>query len=261
MPVITTAIRTWLAALSSRAGSLLLAVTLLATACAHAQTVLIVGITENQQRPYIELEHGALAGGLLKALVDELGAELGIEVEYRLLPRKRLQQQLLAGQLHLLPHANPAWLPDADAFFWSAPWIEDRDVLIVRRDEPGPITDLHGLSGRRIGTILGYHYPELDFFFEHRMLLRDDGHDLRQNLERLAARRIDLLVDSEVMIDDQLRQMPHPERFRKLDLIVANNPRHLALSKHAPISIEQLERALQALRQQGRITELLERYR
>lgn len=231
------------------------------TTLARASETLIVGITENQRLPYVELQNGKLSGGILKELTEQLGQQLNIDIQFMVLPRKRLQQQLLQGQLHLLPHANPAWLPNADQFLWSKPWLYDEDILVASSAAPVTVQRIDQLHGLRIGTILGYHYPELEFFFEHQLLLRDDAHDLKQNFQRLAAGRIDLLVDSRVMIDYQLHHQLDASQFQVTGLVAATNHRYLALSRTAPVTIKQLNNALAKLQRENRIEQLLENYR
>lgn len=234
----------------------------LSLCASHAlATTLIVGVSDNQNAPFIQRNKQQITGGILKELIDTLALRLDLEVEYLSLPRKRLAQSLATGQIHLLAHSNPAWLPNAADLYWSPAWMQDEDIFVSSASSTLKIASFDDLQARRLGVILGYRYSELDFWFEHQLIIRDDAHSLAQNFNRLSAGRIDALIDSRVMIDYYLQQHPNPEAFVINAKVAAEHDRFIALSPQAPCSIDALSEALQAMLDDGSVTEILGHYR
>ncbi len=220
-------------------------------------TPLIVGIGEHQLEPYVLRDEQTVTGGILKELMDELGQRLGLEVHYLLLPRKRLEQSLANGRIHLVPHTNPRWHNDR-SLLWSQPWMSDQNRFVLNRNNTFAVSAFDDLNGRQLGTILGHRYGELEFWFEQNFITRSDAHTLEQSFQKLAAGRIDALIGSQRLIDYQLRTHNNPHQFVLLELVADEHQRFIALSPNAPCTLEALSNALQQMLDEGRINAILE---
>ena len=150
------------------AGALcLLAATLTATA---ADDTLTVGVTENDAAPSMIFSYSPqpqLDGGVWKDLLDSIGHQLGQRVEYLPLARKRMDSYLQNGQIDMVCNTNPAWWEAPERFHWSLPLSEQVERFVSPLTLHERITSLSQLNGRRIGTVIGYHYPALAYAFAH----------------------------------------------------------------------------------------------
>ncbi len=223
---------------------------------------LIVGIGDGQAPPFVLRDaDGQIRGGLIKELMDEFGQRLQVKIQYVSVPRKRQEAALLSGQIHVFPLANPVWFQYADQYRWSAPILKDEDIFLQHSQHRFVLQRFADLEGKRLGTLRGYHYEGLMDFFEDGTVLRDDGTNLEQNLDRLAAGRIDALIGSRIQLDYLLSHRDDADLFQQAELIASTHYRRAAFTAAPPIAIEEAYHVLQQMRLEGVIDHLLTRYR
>lgn len=209
----------------------------------------------NLTEPLVRFEAGQLRGGLLKELGDALARQLGRPAHYLSLPSKRVGEALRSGEGQLVCYVMPGWI-DGD-FDWSLPVIPNAEVIAARPEAP-PLRSIADLAGQRVGTVLGYRYTHL--FAEGASRLpfeRFDAPDTRANLAKLAAGRMNYAVVDELALRDFQRRQP--DSGLKLALLLSRYTAQCALSRGAGLSIEELNRALQTLQQDGSLARLLQR--
>jgi len=88
-----------------------------------------------------------------------LAHHMGRKVRFIGLPRKRMAAALVAGEGDILCGFTPEWMPGA--LEWSHPFIPVGDVLLSSANVPAP-TRIEELKGKRIGTVLGFSYPDVE---------------------------------------------------------------------------------------------------
>ena len=216
--------------------------------------VLVDGSTE---MPQAELRNGRVVGGLQHDLAQEFGRRLQRPVLFRLVPRRRVAQWLAAGeQADLICNFAPAWLPGP--LLWSQPFLQAADVLITasRRTAPRRIEEL---AGQPIGTIAGFHYPEVEAALGSGFV-RDDATDLPGSLRKLAVGRVDhaLVVSANF---DYLRKQGQVQVELHPPLPVARLRTGCALSPHSRVTLVQLDAAIAAMQADGSLVRILDRYR
>ncbi|UUZ54956.1 hypothetical protein LP419_03085 [Massilia sp. H-1] len=96
----------------------------------------------------------------MKEVGDALARELQLDPAYLVLPRKRVEAALLSGQADLLCDLRPEWL-DGKQWHWTES-VFSNNMIIVSRSETPSLARLSQLSGERVGTVLGYRYPEVE---------------------------------------------------------------------------------------------------
>lgn len=114
------------------------------------------------------------------------------------MPRKRLLVIIAdPGWKGVVAWANPYWFndPAMQRYRWSVPFMTDSNLVVSRRDHPLDFSgDLRVLAGRRIGTIAGHRYPDLDPLFRDHLLQRADVASEMQNLQKLKLGRLDAVL-------------------------------------------------------------------
>lgn len=210
----------------------------------------------NLAEPLARFEQGQLRGGLLKDLGDALAARLGLQARYISMPSKRVAQALLAGEGQMVCYVMPGWI-DGD-LDWTLPVLPDAEVVVARAEAP-EIAELGALRGQRVGTVLGYRYPHLLPPGRSQLpFLRFDAPDTRANLAKLLAGRMPYALVDELALRDFMRR--HPGSGLRVDLVVARYTAPCALARGSGLELEQVNRALGALLQEGEVARWLRRY-
>lgn len=147
--------------------------------------------------PYII--DGDPSAGLYVALAHALTRYLPkYEFVIEEIPRPRLDYLLARDQLNgLVIGANPAWFADASRHKWTAPFIDDANLLVSRISGTASKLTKGDLPGHRVGLISGHHYPALDDMIWSGEIIRKDTATEYGNLERLLKGWVDATVIGE----------------------------------------------------------------
>jgi ABC-type amino acid transport substrate-binding protein len=215
---------------------------------------LVVGFGENNAEPYAFIEGEQLTGGIIKDLMDAVGKELGIDVQYKNIPPKRMKPYLRSGHIHVAPIWSPDWVEEHEQYNWSIPLFQESTVFVVDAQRAFPIQTLDDLRGKWVGTILGYYYVGLMEKFEREEIFRDDNKNIEWNFKKLEAGRIDALLDSNILIEYYLKKHNAHAQFLIAEKVVNTLYIQAMVSKQSPIPIERLNAAFQHLKDRGRIT-------
>jgi len=199
---------------------------------------------------------GAAGGRFQTALGKALAERMGRTVRYLDLPRKRFSDALESGEGDVLCGYQPEWMPGA--FDWSRPFIPVVEVLVTAARVPAPAA-LSDLKGKRIGTVLGFIYPELDKALG-KDFVRDDAPSTNSSLRKLMAGRFDYMITTMPMINSQLNDgevsVPlHPP------LVIKEVQTQCAVSRHGNVKLEELNKAIEALLKSGEFAKLQQQYR
>jgi ABC-type amino acid transport substrate-binding protein len=219
---------------------------------------LFVLIDNTVQLPQALIRGGAVVDGLQHDIARELGRRLARPVQFRVVPRRRVGALLAAGdEADLICNYLPAWLPGP--LQWSQPFLDDGELLITAaRRRPAPLR-LEDVAGRRIGTIGGFAYVKVEAALGARFL-RDDAPSLEATLRKLAAGRIDhALVGRQSF--DYLRRRGALSLALHPPLPLSRWRTACALSPRSTLTPAELDVAIAAMRADGSLARLLDRYR
>lgn len=216
--------------------------------------VMVVDTSAVMPEAFSEGDH--VLDGLHRDLGAAFARRLGRPVQMKAVPRKRIAQELEAGRADLVCDYQAAWLPGA--FRWSRPFLPDQTVLISAAAGPQPVR-LGALAGQRIGTVLGYAYPEVVAALGAGFV-RDDAIDAIANLRKLELGRIGHALTGRRLLDYR-RRMGSFTLALHPPLAVAEVLGQCALSAHSDLSLATLNTAIQGLVNDGELAKMLARYR
>lgn len=221
-------------------------------ACARP---LVMAVDNATEMPMARIQGNQVVDGMTLALGQLLGRHLQQDLRFVPVPRRRLADSLLRGEADLVCGYLPAWLPGP--LRWSQPFFRQEEWLLTRAEAPAP-RRLSDLRGQRIGTVLGFVYPEL-LEALGTGFVRDDAPNAAANLRKLAAGRMDhASVSSRV-----LRHMQKEGSFRAAlhpPLVVTSYTTQCALSSASSLSVEALNHAIGHMERDGSLRELYQRY-
>lgn len=236
---------------------LLSALCSLALALPAGGAELVFAVSTGSAMPMTRFQGEELTGGLLKDVGDALAQELHMQPRYLTLPRKRVESALADGTVDLLCDLRPEWL-DSKRWQWSDTLFSNRMIVVARADT-APLGSLRELAGARTGTITGYRYPLLDHELGPQFV-RDDTNSDDLNLRKLLRRRFDYMVTNSLYYEYQRRA--HAERARLSRAVLTIEPfdTYCALPPAGKLRLPQVNRALLALRKNGKMQAILETY-
>ncbi len=227
---------------------------------AENETKLIIGYGSHNGAPYAFEKAESLHAGIIKDIVNEISAEIDIDILFMKVPRKRIERYLENNTIHLVLLSNPKWLNNSDKLQWSEPIFIEQDKMVVKATDNKPYQSISDFKNMIIGTIRGYKYPNLQPFFEKEYFIRYDVNNLEVNFLRLELNRIDALVDSDTLINYYLKHADNADVFKVLSVTVSKQQIRAALSPNSPISLRKFNQALQKLKEQGVIAAIMKKY-
>lgn len=116
-----------------------------------------------------------------------------------IVPRRRLDMLMQDGEPLVIPWVSPEWYgPRAmERYAWTDSLFEDRNVVISSTAMPIDYTGPHSLSGKRIGTVIGHVYTDLQPLMDSRTIIREDSINEEVNVRKVALGRVDAAVMAE----------------------------------------------------------------
>ncbi|MBA1187914.1 amino acid ABC transporter substrate-binding protein [Pseudomonas entomophila] len=232
---------------------------LCAAPCLATPATLRIAVSESWSMPLMQLRDDRPVDGILFEVFQTLARRAGVEPEYHLMPRLRLQQAMREGDIDVQCYVAPAWLdPIPPGYRWSVPLLVQRDVLVAA---PGVAasTTLAQLHRETVGAVLGFRYPALDTAWQSGELRREDSRNQLLALQKLEAGRFRFAVSNQLTLDWYNRQLPPDERLQALEVLeedalgclVRDDPR---------LPVRALLAELKRMKRSGDIDQVVRRY-
>lgn len=229
---------------------------LLLAAPARAETAAIVFVVPvNEAMPLARIEDGHPVSGLYKDLAEAISGRLGLRADYVLVPGARISEGLTSGHADALCFVQQDWTQGT--FDWSVPLVDDAELIIAHADAP-PVRRLADLANQPVGTVIKYHYAELQKELGDRFV-RDDSQDMAMNIRRIAAGRLKYAVVEKLLYDYLTREAPNP--MVRVDLAYAPITRMCAFSRKSKIPFSAFDSAVRALVADGTMGRIVDSYR
>jgi polar amino acid transport system substrate-binding protein len=216
---------------------------------------LVVLVDTGTEMPMARFENQRLVEGIHKDIGEALAQRLERRAVFGTLPRKRIARALEQGQGDILCAYMPAWLEGR--YDWSISFLPVTEVLITERKARRP-QKIGDVAGKKVGTVLGYRYEELDSVLGERFL-REDASSAETNLRKLALGRVQHAVVVKAALDYRLKlgDPPlnlHPPLFIKTVLT------QCAVSTKGKVTVAEVNRAIAQMQKDGTVAAILARY-
>ena len=196
-------------------------------------------------------QSGPRKAGFQEGLGNALAKQLRMKVRFIGLPRKRMMSALESGEGDIVCGYLPAWFQGDVA--WSRTFIPTSEVLIASKRVPAP-TSIESVRGKTVGTVLGFHYPDIEQALGADFL-RDDAPSLNLTVRKWQAGRFDYFLTTGQSID---KQFPHGELAAGYNLLVVSEVKSgCAVSRKGNVTVAEVSAALDALEKNGEMARLL----
>ena len=109
------------------------------------------------------------------------------------LPRRRLDAMIHEPHWNgVVAWANPLWFGEDvhPRNSWSHAYMMDANLVVSLRSHPIVYDSDRSLEGLRLGSVLGFSYPDIEDLIKSVKLVRDEANSELQNLLRLKAGRV-----------------------------------------------------------------------
>lgn len=227
-----------------------------AWASVHAANAHMVFLAPtNTAMPLGQFTDGQLSAGILKDLGIAIAHQLGRKARFVSMPSKRVGMALRNNEADAVCYVLPQWIDGH--FHWSRPLLPNAALIVAHPDAPR-IRSLRDLAGKKVGTVSGYRYPELDTLLG-KDFLRDDAPSTEHGFNKLAAGRTRYAIVGRSMLEYRQRT---DQTFKiRIDHVFAPITAQCALASGSPVSPAQFDKAINTLIDTGAVEQILSHYR
>ena len=216
-------------------------------------------------------EPGADKPGYMIEIARRIFEKRGVEVDYQLMNWELSLQQARKGRVDCVVGA---FRTDAPDFLYPGNSLgEDVVGFFAARDNTDlaqwRYKDIKSLYNKRIGVVAAYSYSEaIDRFVadnadNHWVHTARGYNPLERNIRMLLAGRLDLLIESSVVMKARLLQTGFSDAVVELDQLPKKGKLYIACSPQVDQArdyIRMLDQGIVQLRQSGELDNILARY-
>lgn len=202
--------------------------------------------------------------GIMPDILKAISDELGYSVHMEFYPEKRNHLLLSEGGIDAYPK-SPKWVDDPLVYHWTDPVVQVEDVVVFRKNNPIVYREAKDLRGLQIGVIHGFIYPTLDDLFNLGIIHKHTASTTRNLLKMLDRGHVDGIVTCRQVAEWIIRQSPElkADSFGFSTATVDSAPYGFAFTKvkNWPPFIERFNTVLAAMRKDGRLQKIFDKYR
>ena len=127
----------------------------------------------------------------------------GYEVELHFMPWSQVEERVTAGEIDVIPHT---WTTEERRkhLLFSEPYAVNEVKFVKRKGDPFEYEGIESLSGKTVGIVRGYGYPET--FKGATNFRRREANDTLSNVKRLVFGLVDLTLEDRIVLVDTLRK-------------------------------------------------------
>lgn len=198
--------------------------------------------------------------GIYQDILDELSKITGHHFQIKYFPYARLSKEFEFGDIDLEPGVFPGWvIRQKIPGLFSMPFGKVVDALVFAPGKQFPVNTPRDLSGKTLGLVRGYAYPDLREMFENGTVHRDDSVSEGQLMAMLLGGRIDQILINKAVAQYTIRENPKYSEFvlgdilDSFDVSMRVHPSKKAL-------LPQLDEAILSMKRSGAIARIYAKY-
>ena len=193
-------------------------------------------------------------------IIETVLSEMKLSAVHKPLPWKRAIAEFENGKLDILFQLAPT--PERfEKYTMVGPIRSNNRAWFVRKDsELKDVLSLTDLDGLRVGTILGFSYPE--DFTSASNFTKDPAKNISTNVNKLAATRLDIVLESEIPFLFEASKLGLSEEFRMLPSYAVESERWIAFQKsdRGRELGKEFQKKLDALHERQGVTSIIQKW-
>lgn len=238
---------------------LILITLLFAVSLGWAETKVVTSASDPWP-PFVDPDHPKL--GISIELVTAAFASQGYELQHKITPWARAEEQVKRGKTDVLPNT---WKTEKRTAYlsYSNPYAYNEVKFVKKKGDAFEYNGIDSLSGKKVGIMLGYGYA--DEFMNSASFKREAVSDFVVNIKKLVAGRIDLSLEDEIVARNKIAKKA-PELLDKIEFTknhLSSNSLHVTCGlenpRHKEI-IEAFNKGLDEIKSNGTLTAILKSY-
>ena len=192
---------------------------------------------------------------------DALAKELGRKAIHIDLSRKRMEITNTQQQVDLVCFVQPAWFGDSSEFYeWTKTPLMSINYIFIGSKTAPLVRKFTDIKGKKLGTILGYRYQNLQKYFETEFAIREDAPTLESSLEKQLLNRSDYTVIRSFVFRYLKKTNPKYANLITSPLIISNEPVFCGRMKSSTLSQKDLEAAIERIISRGGLQLIIAKY-
>jgi polar amino acid transport system substrate-binding protein len=208
--------------------------------------------------PPMMIENGRT--GIYQELLDELSKVTGHRFQIQYFPYARLAKKFDLGQIDLEPGVFPGWVKQQRVpGMFSVPFGKVVDVLVFSPGKYFQVNTPRDLSGKTLGLVRGYTYPDLHELFDSGVVHRSDAVSETQLMAMLAVGRIDQILINKAVAQYNILQVPKYREF-VLGSVVGSFDVSMRVHPSKKALLPQLDDAIVSMKRSGAIARIYAKY-
>lgn len=198
--------------------------------------------------------------GIYQELLDELGKMTGHRFQVQYFPYARLANKFDLGQIDLEPGVFPGWVKQQKVpGVFSVPFGKVVDALVFAPGKHFQVSTPRDLSGRTLGLVRGYTYPDLRELFDSGAVHRSDAVSETQLMAMLAAGRMDQILINKAVAQYNIFQVPKYRDFVVGDVLGSFDV-SLRVHPSKKALLPKLDEAILKMKRSGAIARIYAKY-
>ncbi len=208
--------------------------------------------------PPMMIESGR--SGIYQELLDELSKITGHRFQVQYLPYARLANKFDLGQIDLEPGVFPGWVKQQKVpGMFSVSFGKVVDALVFSQGKYFKVSTPRDLSGKTLGLVRGYTYPDLRELFDSGVVHRIDAVSETQLLAMLGAGRMDQILINKAVAQYSIMQVPKYREFVVGDVLGSFD---VSMRVHPSKKdlLPELDEAIMTMKRSGAIARIYAKY-
>ena len=172
--------------------------------------ILVIGVDDKFAPMGFRDEQGNIVGFDID-LAKEAAKRLGVEVEFRSIDWDRKREELLSGNIDIIWNGLDIIDGYKEYMIFSKPYMENRQILLVKKGNPKNIQSLGDLEGKIVGTQVGSNsetYVLEDDALKNSFAEFKTCHDIGEGFAALNNGEFDAMIVDEIAARYEINKKP-----------------------------------------------------
>ncbi len=208
-------------------------------------------VVESWTEPYAYVDkEKALVGGAMKEIFEGISKQLDSKSEFHYYSRNRVESAVASDKIDIRCLTNESWVSKPEMYYWSSPLFHFANGIVWKKGTQA-IKKLSDLNGKRLGTVTGYVYKNLEDLISQGKLKRLDTQNEAINIGLLEKKRVQYIFIELGTFHWQVQAHKISSLKSAESLLVESIPIKCGILKSSTVDPKAFEAGLEKMRQDG----------